>query len=211
MTISLVCTPLKRLGKASEIMYGNLLCISLDGSFKDPIWAVVAHCEASAKETTAHVRLCSEYNQHDDFAALRLLQRCRTTLMAESPTYFNAVRPVLRALQLHDVDAVPFKSELVDACRPSKTGGLDAAEYITPESTLDASRVFPSNGGYGSGTAHRPNLLRCRSRSSPRFFETTTRRDILRQEPEAGDCRGARAACGGHTRAAWNRQVLRRS
>ena len=58
MTISLVCTPLKRLGKASEIMYGNLLCMSLDGSFKDPIWAVVAHCEASAKETTAHVRLC---------------------------------------------------------------------------------------------------------------------------------------------------------
>ena len=61
MTISLVCTPLMRRRLGSEIMYGNLLCMSLDGSFKDPIWAVVAHCEASAKETTAHVRLCSEW------------------------------------------------------------------------------------------------------------------------------------------------------
>ena len=73
--------------------------------------AICDHCEASAKETTAHVRLCSEYNQHDDFAALRLLQRCKTTLMAESPTYFNAVRPVLRALRAHGADAAALERD----------------------------------------------------------------------------------------------------
>ena len=160
MTIALTYSPLTKRGSkgAVEIMFGNLLCISLDGSFKEPLWAVVAHCEVEGRQAYAHVRLCTEYNQSDDLEALLRLQRCKTTLMAESPTYFNAVRPVLRALQLQDPSSLPFESELVYGCRPSGDGRsfLDydslqewlspaAPKYIQPDSRLDTSSVFPGS------------------------------------------------------------------
>lgn len=148
MTLLLTYSPLVWRGRAAaEIMFGNLLCLSLDGSFKEPLWAVVAHCQAnSGKTACAHVQLCTAYNQHDDLTALMLLQHCKTTLMAESPTYFNAVRPVLRCLQLLDSDCLPFESELVHGCRPmetEQTGSSSAPAYIQPSSRLDATSVFP--------------------------------------------------------------------
>ena len=157
MTIALKYSPLTKRGSkaAVEIMFGNLLCISLDGSFKEPLWAVVAHCEVEGAQAQAHVRLCTEYNQSDDLEALLRLQRCKTTLMAESPTYFNAVRPVLRALQLQDPSCLPFESELVHGCRPSSDDqsfleydsllSPAAPKYISPDSRLDTSSVFPGS------------------------------------------------------------------
>jgi hypothetical protein len=40
-------------GATPDIMYGNLLCLSLDGSFEDPIWAVVSHFHVDSKYATA--------------------------------------------------------------------------------------------------------------------------------------------------------------
>ncbi|KAL1523714.1 hypothetical protein AB1Y20_018644 [Prymnesium parvum] len=135
MTIMLTYRPLANRGsRAAEIMFGNLLCLSLDGSFSEPLWAVVAHCEVDGARARTFVQLCTEYNPCDDLGALLRLQRSKVTLMAESPTYFNAVRPVLRALQFHDPNAMPFKSELVDGQRPSHT---DASATTTrPQNIL---------------------------------------------------------------------------
>ena len=95
------------------------------------------------------MQLCTEYNPCDDLSALLKLQRSKVTLMAESPTYFNAVRPVLRVLQSHDPNSMPFRSELVDGQRPSHTDASATAEwpaapaYITPSTELPTASVFP--------------------------------------------------------------------
>lgn len=152
MTIVLTYRPLvpKRGNRAAaEIMFGNLLCLSLDGSFSEPLWAVVAHCEVDGARARTFVQLCTEYNPCDDLSALLKLQRSKVTLMAESPTYFNAVRPVLRVLQSHDPNAMPFRSELVDGQRPSHMDASTTAEwpaapaYITPSTELPTASVFP--------------------------------------------------------------------
>lgn len=150
MTIVLTYRPLKRGNRAAaEIMFGNLLCLSLDGSFSEPLWAVVAHCEAEGAQARTFVQLCTEYNPCDDLSALLKLQRSKITLMAESPTYFNAVRPVLRALQSHDPNKMPFRSELVDGQRPSHTDASATPEwpaapaYITPSTELPTASVIP--------------------------------------------------------------------
>ena len=152
MTIVLTYRPLvpKRGNRAAaEIIFGNLLCLSLDGSFSEPLWAVVAHCEVDGARARTFVQLCTEYNPCDDLSALLKLQRSKVTLMAESPTYFNAVRPVLRVLQSHDPNSMPFRSELVDGQRPSHTDASATAEwpaapaYITPSTELPTASVFP--------------------------------------------------------------------
>ena len=38
-------------------MYGNLLCISLDGSFEEPVWAVVERHIASERFVTKCLRM----------------------------------------------------------------------------------------------------------------------------------------------------------
>ena len=127
-------------GRPDKIMYGNLVCLSLDGSFQDPIWAVVEDCDIDSGRPQVFVSLCTEENTHDDLTAMLLLLRCTTTLMVESPTYFRAVQPVLRALKQHDLSALPFEDELVYARR-----GPPPA-YITSEAVVDAELLFPSLG-----------------------------------------------------------------
>ena len=89
MTIVLKYRPLvpKRGNRAAaEIMFGNLLCLSLDGSFSEPLWAVVAHCEIDgARARTLHrvqsvrrperAAQAAEVKGHADGRVADLLQR----------------------------------------------------------------------------------------------------------------------------------------
>ena len=43
--------------QAEWLMYGNLLCISLDGSFEEPVWAVVERHIASERFVTKCLRM----------------------------------------------------------------------------------------------------------------------------------------------------------
>eukprot|EP00966_Prymnesium_polylepis_P254811 5887598-Prymnesium_polylepis.1 len=74
--------------KELEIMFGNLLCLTTDGTFRDPIWAVAANYDAGVKgkrTPTLFARLCTESNRQDDLSALLALMNCKS-FMVESPT-----------------------------------------------------------------------------------------------------------------------------
>ena len=59
MTIALTYIPLVRKPRDAEIMYGNLLCLSLDGSFQVPLWGVVVgRCCGSLLLVFAVARCC---------------------------------------------------------------------------------------------------------------------------------------------------------
>lgn len=143
MAIALAYKPLAgRSQKMDEIMYGNLVRLSLDGSFQDPLWAMVEACDVDPHGgAEVFISLCTQDNAHDDLAALLLLLRCTTTLMVESPTYFRAVEPVLRALKQHDMGLMPFEEELVYGRR-----GPPPAYINFDESVVDAQFLFPMLG-----------------------------------------------------------------
>ena len=74
--------------KEQEIMFGNLLCLTADGTFRDPIWATAANYVAGEKGKrgpTVFVRLLSENNRTDDLGVLLSLLG-RRSVMVESPT-----------------------------------------------------------------------------------------------------------------------------
>jgi hypothetical protein len=125
--------------KDQDIMFGNLVCLTIDGTFRDPIWAVVAHFDLGDKRQgpTLFVRLYTENNRQDDLGILLALMG-RKSFMVESPTYFNAIAPVLQALKQHDPMSLPFEKELVYAMRG------DRPAYISPDSLINALHVFSS-------------------------------------------------------------------
>jgi len=50
----------------SNLMYGNLLCISIGGDFQNPIWVTVASREMLNKDQIVIVQTCWEWNDMND-------------------------------------------------------------------------------------------------------------------------------------------------
>ena len=99
----------------SNLMFGNLLCISISGNFKDAIWATVASRPLLKSHKAAMIELCSESNTLSDSEAIVMLENTNSSsLMVESPTYYRAYQPVLKALQKLNPDKFFFKEELVN-------------------------------------------------------------------------------------------------
>ncbi|XP_013775656.1 uncharacterized protein LOC106460493 [Limulus polyphemus] len=99
----------------SNLMFGNLLCISPSGSFKDCIWATVTNRELLKTHEIVIAELCSDCNSVSDSEAILILHNCSNyTIMAESPTYYKAYQPVLKALQKMNPETLPFYRELVE-------------------------------------------------------------------------------------------------
>ena len=98
----------------SNLRFGNLLCISVAGIFKDVIWASVVNRQLLKKYNIVLIALCSECNSMPDSEAIVMLQQTTSdSIMVESPTYYMAYQPVLNALQKIDPTRIPFKEELV--------------------------------------------------------------------------------------------------
>ncbi|KAH9330189.1 hypothetical protein KI387_002297 [Taxus chinensis] len=123
-------------------MEGNLLCLSDDGgNFDSPIWGIVAHCEDSTKKGMLSV-FAEIVDGRDGFPEVeieglsRLLLASRIVI-AESPTFYKAYQPVLKALQGKDLENFPFADELVFTNWPSIP-----PQYLTPLTTLDWSCLF---------------------------------------------------------------------
>ncbi|GLJ17149.1 hypothetical protein SUGI_0296770 [Cryptomeria japonica] len=124
---------------------GNLICLSDDGgNFDSPIWGIVAHCEDAAEKM---VMIFVEIVEGRGGSAVveieaigRLLAASRIVI-AESPTFYKAYQPVLKALQDKDLVNFPFVEELVYGHWPSCP-----PEYLTPSTTLDWSCLFEKKG-----------------------------------------------------------------
>ncbi|KAK2558264.1 NFX1-type zinc finger-containing protein 1 [Acropora cervicornis] len=95
------------------LLYGNLLCISIDGTFQEPVWAVVDRC--IAKQSIVGINLCEKGNAitEPEFIAKmqEISKRGKEALMAESQTFYLSYAPALEVLQNRDY--VPFKDFLV--------------------------------------------------------------------------------------------------
>ena len=50
----------------SNLMFGNLICVSISGNFQQPIWATVADRGMLKKDNVVVVQSCWEWNDNDD-------------------------------------------------------------------------------------------------------------------------------------------------
>ena len=129
---------------SSNLMFGNLLCISVSGTFRDPIWATVCTRDVKVleKSQTIFVELCTECNTLSDADVVALLCNSQGRgVMVESPTYYKAYQPVLAKLQSIDPETLPFQEELIDVTA-NRDGELNYPKYITDDTTIKPSKVF---------------------------------------------------------------------
>ena len=100
----------------SALMFGNLLCLSPSGNFKDPIYATVANRDLVElkKKGLVKIYLLSECNRESPADIVTsLLANSGHIIMVESPTYYRAYQPIFKALQSMNLDELPFQEELV--------------------------------------------------------------------------------------------------
>eukprot|EP00731_Ephydatia_muelleri_P030230 Em0021g753a len=106
------------------LMHGNLLCISMDGKFEEElVWATVEYLSEITtvegeqgkltKEGSVHVQLCSDFNTLPDEECMEQLRRSKDILAVESPAYFRAYQPVLRALKELDLSRLHFLEDFL--------------------------------------------------------------------------------------------------
>ncbi|MCO5614713.1 hypothetical protein L7F22_068997 [Adiantum nelumboides] len=97
---------------------GSRLCIcDSGGCFQNPIWATAAWCESKSKNITVlfvevlkdSPELSSPSSRWSPWA--RILH-ASNMVVAESPAYYRAYEPVLKALQRLDSGTLPFQREL---------------------------------------------------------------------------------------------------
>ena len=108
--------PVKNWAVSPKLMFGNLLCISPTGTFKDPIWATVIKrsFEPPTGKPCILVELCSSDNFSNDAEVVMLMfQRSGNMVMVESPAFFLAYKPVLQALLSMDPEKIPFQKSLL--------------------------------------------------------------------------------------------------
>lgn len=123
--------------KTNKLMFGNLLGLSRSGQFDDIIWATVASREHLKTQQVVMLELCSEINTLSDADTIQTLFSFQGRGMAvESPTYYRAYGPILKALQKQDPDSLSFKDELVNLKQPT------AADFITSQSTVKISPIL---------------------------------------------------------------------
>lgn len=140
LSIGIAVTPHQKVNweqQSYHLMYGNLLCISVSGTFQDPIWATVASRDLLKTHQVVVIELVSEHNSGSNSESLLALYFAGpSSVMVESPTYYRAYQPVLRALQNTDTEQMSFKDELIK-CQQGT-----CPEYITADTELNASIIY---------------------------------------------------------------------
>ncbi|MCO5551811.1 hypothetical protein L7F22_005313 [Adiantum nelumboides] len=120
---------------------GSLLCICDNGGcFRTPIWATAVRCELKTKRITVlFVELLKESSAYGiprlkGLSSWPRILHATSMVVAESPAYYRAYEPVLKALQQLKAEEMPFQSELVLARSPGKP-----AEYLNSSTILNWS------------------------------------------------------------------------
>ena len=124
----------------SNLMYGNLLCISPSGNFHDAIWAMVSSRDGDLlnKLQLIMIELCTACNSMSDSAAMILLAHSSgRMIMVESPTYYRAYQPVLQALQMTNPDELPFTDQLIKGIKDDNR----VPEYIEQSTLTQAEKL----------------------------------------------------------------------
>ena len=108
----------------------------MNGQFNDPMWTTVASRDHLQSHQIVLVELCTELNSMPDVESIKFLTSSTGRgIAAESPTYYRAYGPILKALQKQDPDTVSFKEELVYV---KQTGKPD---FLTDLSSFNANII----------------------------------------------------------------------
>ena len=101
--------------KTQQLMYGNLVCLSTDINFTEPIWATVENrdSELLGKENIILLELCDFNSLKPSSIIIRMQCFSRNMWMVESPTYFNSLKPVLKAFRSLSIHDMALKTEIV--------------------------------------------------------------------------------------------------
>jgi len=136
------CMPVKNWATTSKLMFGNLVCISPSGSFKDPIWATIVNRDLEMlKHRHVDVELCSLHNRHTDAELIILMSQAGSSMVVvESPTYYLAYKPVLKSLQDIEPEQLPFQEELI-RCKESKQYPAYIRKHMESLVTLDGDHI----------------------------------------------------------------------
>ena len=107
-------------------MYGNLVCLSTDVNFTEPIWVTVENkdSELLCKENIILLELCDFNSLKPSSIIINMQCYSKNIWMVESPIYFNSLKPVLKAFQSLPIHDTALKTEIVftdgtEARRPS--------------------------------------------------------------------------------------------
>ena len=105
---------------SSQLMYGNLLCLSPRSDFRDPIWAVVANrnIDSLEKENMIFIEFLDDNYVPLGEILSDLISHNGKTAMVESPTYYEAIRSslkIFRSIKLENYilgDHIVFGSKM---------------------------------------------------------------------------------------------------
>ncbi len=97
--------------KSSQLMYGNLLALSMNHAFTDIIWLTVDQKDVDLlkKDSVILVKVCKENSLSEAEIANKLLRFGGSAVMMESPTFFLPNFPVLRTLRDMDLPKYSLK------------------------------------------------------------------------------------------------------
>ena len=121
--------------KTQQLMYGNLLCLSTDINFTEPIWATVENRdpELLGKESIILLELCDFNSLKPSSIIIHMQCFSKNIWMVESPTYFNSLKPVLKAFQSLSIHDMALKTEIVFT---------DGAEARHPSYITDSFKII---------------------------------------------------------------------
>ena len=121
--------------KTQQLMYGNLLCLSTDINFTEPIWATVENrdSELLGKENIILLELCDFNSLKPSSIIIHMQCFSKNIWMVESPTYFNSLKPVLKAFQSLSIHDMALKTEIVFT---------DGAEARHPSYITDSFKII---------------------------------------------------------------------
>ena len=128
---------------SSQLMYGNLLCLSPRSDFRDPIWAVVAdrNIDSLEKEKMIFIEFLDDNYVPLGEILSDLISHNGKTVMVESPTYYEAIRSslkIFRSIKLENYllgDHIVFGSKMEQV--PNYLEFHSATEIMNDDDTSD--------------------------------------------------------------------------
>ncbi|XP_046847639.1 uncharacterized protein LOC124441242 [Xenia sp. Carnegie-2017] len=134
-------TPTKKVKEweaSPQLMYGNLVCISLNRKFDDVIWTTVSTRDTDLLNENQIIvlDLLDENRKSISEIVISLQTHAGFAVMVESPTYYHSLSPILKSLKEFDMENFSLQKEIVYTKASKKL-----PEYLR-EATLDTSVVF---------------------------------------------------------------------
>ena len=137
---------------SQKLMYGNLLAISLDGTFKEIIYATVCDRNGDAlnRDQIITVSIYNDEYMNIGRIIMDMIKYSGQMVMAESPTYFRSTEPILKNLKNMQLDEYALKNDIITGTGASFdppsyilsfVGSEEGKELVTTiSSTMDQSQ-----------------------------------------------------------------------